>query len=74
MRNLLIGLCAAGAVGIGLPGIAMSAPVCAPQDSRGISWCSDGSYQLIDDRGHLLIFGPDGELRSDLDPSRGPFY
>lgn len=73
MRNLLITLCAAGALGLASPGVAMSSPVCAPQDSNGISWCSDGSYQLIDDRGHLLIIGPDGVIRRDLDPS-GPFY
>lgn len=69
---LVVPAVVAGLICIGA-GAAQADSRCAPEDDAGISWCADGSWQRVDDRGHLLVFGPDGALRYDLAPDR-PWY
>ena len=54
-------------------GPAYGQAICAPADEVGISRCTDGSWEQVDDRGHLLVFDADGTLRLDLAPDQ-PWY
>lgn len=70
-RKMSAALCAAAAATLIGPGAASADPgsTCGLPDADRVVWCSDGSHQYVDDRGHLLIIDRFGNLRLDLPPN-----
>lgn len=66
---------AAGAMGIlgGVGSGTAEAATCGLPDAHGVTHCSDGSYQYVDGRGHLIIKNAAGKVIRDLPPNV-PWY
>lgn len=61
-----------GILGVGA-GTADAATACGLPDAHGVVHCSDGSYQYVDGRGHLIIKDAGGRIIRDLPPNV-PWY